>query len=139
MPSDDFTVPEPTAEPEPEEPPEAGEVKLGPAIMTGGAGMSNEARQSAKEAFIASFNQGMHHFRRCYAPALQRNAELEGGVDVEVVLKPDGSIYEVKLVSAEIEDPALVRCVVKAFRKLSYQPLQDGELFSATAVVKLSP
>lgn len=90
-------APEPEAEPAP--PPEAGVVELGAALMTGGAGMSSEARSEAKQAFLATFEESKGLFRRCYAPALERDSQLAGSMDVEVVLHADGSVYEVNLPS----------------------------------------
>ena len=128
------------SEPEPEAPPpEAGVVELGPALLTGGAGMSSEARGEAKKAFLSTFDESKHLFRRCYAEGLERNPQLAGSMDVEVVMHADGNIYEVNVPSAELDDPAMVRCVRRAFRELSYAPLRDGEMFSVTPVVKFKP
>ena len=134
----DFDVPEPESEP-PQPPPEAGVVELGPAMMTGGTGMSTGAKDAAKEAFLASFENGKHLFRRCYAQGLERNAELAGAIDIEVILNATGKVVELKTVSVELDDPGTVRCVKRALRELSYQPLDDGELFSITPVVKFRP
>lgn len=131
--------PEPV-EPEPEgPPPEAGVVSLGPAMMTGGAGMSDDARGVAKRGFLATFDQNRHLLRRCYAEGLERNPELAGSMDLEVVINADGSVYEVNLPSVELEDPAMVRCVKRAFEELPYEALRDGEMFSVTPVVKFKP
>lgn len=128
---------EPTVEAPP--PPEAGNVRLSSAMMTGGQGMSKDAGAAASKAFVQVFDEGKAHFRRCYAPALERDPKRAGTIDVRVILQQDGSIYELVLVASDVEDPVLTDCVVGAFRKLKYQPLQDGELFSVTAPVKLSP
>jgi len=128
------------AEPEPEAPPpEAGVVELGPALMTGGAGMSSEARSQAKKAFLATFEAGKTHFRQCYAKGLDNNPELAGSIDVEVVMHADGTIYEINLPTVALDDEAMVRCVRRVFRELRYEPLKDGEMFSVTPVVKFKP
>lgn len=127
------------SEPEPAPPPQAGVVELGPALMTGGAGMSSEARAEAKRAFLATFAEHRAELRQCYAAALQRDPQLAGSMDVEVVIHADGSVYEVNLPSVELDDEAMVRCVRRAFRDIRYAPLVDGEMFSVTPVVQFSP
>ena len=88
---------------------------------------------------MKAFDDGISHFRQCYAPGLEKNPSLSGQVDVRVVLDQSGNIYELKLTSAELDDPAVVDCIVSAFRKLRYAPLQGGRFFSVTAPVKLDP
>ncbi|MBW2526823.1 MAG: AgmX/PglI C-terminal domain-containing protein [Deltaproteobacteria bacterium] len=128
------------SEPEPEPPPaEAGVVSLGPALMTGGAGMSSDARAAAKQAFIATFEKNKGKLRQCYAEALADSPQLDGSIDVEVVMHADGSVYEVNLPTVELDDEAMVRCVRRVFRRLRYEPLADGEMFSVTPVVKFKP
>ncbi len=129
-------------EPEPEEPvkqPEAGVVRLSAAMLVGGEGMSDGASSAASAAFMKAFEEGLPHFRRCYARGLEKNPALSGQVDVRLVLDKSGNIYELKLTSAELDDPAMVECVVAAFRKLKYAPLADGQYFSVTAPVKFKP
>jgi outer membrane biosynthesis protein TonB len=129
-------------EPPPEAPvaePEAGAVRLSAAMLIGGEGMSDAASSAASAAFMKAFEDGLPHFRRCYARGLEKNAELSGQVDVRLVLDQSGNIYELKLTSAELDDPAMVECVVAAFRKLKYAPLADGQYFSVTAPVKFKP
>lgn len=118
---------------------EAGSVKLGAAMMTGGLGMSDGARAQAKNAFIAAFEAGKAPFRRCYAAAVGRSPGLTGRMDVEVVLARDGSVYELKPGSAKLDDPQMERCVLQALRELGYEPLADGEYFSITPVLTFAP
>ncbi len=125
--------------PEPEPPPEAGVVTLSKALMLGSQGMSDAARDAAADAFVSSFEQGLHHFRRCYAAGLARDPGVAGTIDVDVVLEADGSIYEVKLVANDLGDAAMVRCVRRAFHRLDYQPLADGQYFSVTAPIRFEP
>jgi len=133
-------MPPPPASPAPEPPPpEAGSVTLGPVMMTGTMGMSSGARDEAKRAFIAAFESGTGLFRRCYASALARNPTLAGTMDVEVVLSRDGSVYELKPGSVQLEDVELVRCALEALRQLRYAPLGDGDYFSITPVLHFKP
>ena len=130
---------EPTSlEPAPP-PPEAGRIHLGAAMLIGGEGLTDDAQSAASKAFMKAFDDGISHFRQCYAPGLEKNPSLSGQVDVRVVLDQSGNIYELKLTSAELDDPAVVDCIVSAFRKLRYAPLQGGRFFSVTAPVKLDP
>ncbi len=127
-------------EPEPSEPPpEAGRVKLGVAMMVGGRGMSDPATEAATKSFISAFEQGNFLFRRCYAPGLAKDAALAGSVDVRVIVGRDGKLVELKAVSTELADASVADCMVEAFKKLQYAPLQDGELYTVTAPLKLTP
>jgi hypothetical protein len=120
-------------------PPEAGTVKLGSVMMTGGMGMSDSACSSAKSAFIHSFEQSTAAFRRCYAAALSRKPALAGAIDVKLVLARDGSVYELEPSDVKLEDPEMVRCVLAALRALRYAPLDDGEYFSIAPVLHFTP
>ncbi len=141
LPLDDVgeDMPDDTAPPPPPPPPEAGSVRLGSAMMTGGNGLSREGSKAASKAFVEAFEAGKSHFRQCYAKGLERDATRQGSVDVRVILDRSGQIYEMTLVASDLEDPVLTDCIVEAFRKLQYAPLLDGELFSVTAPVKLAP
>jgi len=130
--------PPPESAPEPP-PPEAGVVKLSTALMLGGKGLSDEQTEQASDAFVASFNQGLAHFRRCYAPALQRNPELAGMISFDLILEADGSIYALELKTVKLDDPEMVRCVKRAFRKLNYGTLQEGQYFNVAAPVNFKP
>lgn len=130
---------EPTEPPPSEPPPEAGHVKLGIAMMTGGRGMSESAGSAATKAFIAAFEQKNFLFRRCYAPGLEKDPALAGSVDVRVIVDRSGKLVELSLVSSKLANAQVTDCVVEAFKQLDYAPLQDGELFSVTAPVKLAP
>jgi hypothetical protein len=130
---------EPSVEAPPAPPPEAGNVRLGAAMMLGGEGISKGASDAASKAFVSTFEAGISHFRQCYAPGLSKNPALEGSVDVRVILGADGSIYELNVVHAALDDANVVQCLVQAFRKLRYAPLSDGQYFSVTAPLKLKP
>ena len=131
--------PEPTPEEPLAPPPEAGDVRLGAAMMLGGEGISKGATDSASKAFVATFEAGMSHFRQCYARGLSKNPALAGSVDIQVILSADGSIYELNVVHAALDDADVVQCMTQAFRKLKYSPLSDGQYFSVTAPLKLKP
>ena len=128
----------PPPEPAPP-PPEAGNIRLGAAMMTGGEGLSEAASKAASKSFVETFEAGKSHFRQCYARGLSKNPALAGSLDVRVILNQDGSIYELNLVHAGLDDPEVVQCMLQAFRKLSYAALMDGSFFSVTAPLKLKP
>lgn len=108
-------------------------------MMLGGLGISEAASSAASKAFVANFESNKSLFRQCYARGLNRNASLQGSLDVRVVLSRDGSIYELTPTHVGLDDNEVVQCMVDVFRRLRYQPLQDGEYFSVTAPLKLKP
>lgn len=108
-------------------------------MMIGGEGISKGASDAASKAFVSTFEGGISHFRQCYARGLNKNPALEGSVDVRVILSSDGSIYEINVVHAALDDAEVVQCMAQAFRKLRYSALSDGQYFSVTAPLKLKP
>jgi TonB family protein len=58
----------------------------------------------------------------CYENGLLRDPNLRGRVSVGFVIDPDGAVSDVRDAKSDMLDAAVVRCVVRAFRSLSFPP-----------------
>jgi outer membrane biosynthesis protein TonB len=118
--------------------PEAGTVKLGAAMLVGGAGMAQSAMDRSSDEFVAFFNANLAPFRRCYGAAATRQPGLAGEITVKVVTNADGSVYDLRHLSGTLSDTALVDCTLEALRSLRYPP-HSGQLFAVETPVEYSP
>ena len=107
-------------------------------MLLGGVGMSDGAIDRSGKEFVAVFNANLHLLRRCYGEAASRLPGLAGTVDVKVVVRADGSVYELKHLGGSLTDPALVDCTMKALSSLAYRP-HPGDLFAVETPVEYSP
>jgi len=128
----------PAAPPNVEAAQEAGMVKLSSALLVGGAGLSEEATRTATADFQASFEAGVAHFRRCYGAFAAKLPQPELKLWIDITIKPDGSVAEAKPDQEGQTDPAMMACVIAAFKQLTYKP-HPGEIFAVTAPVSFKP
>lgn len=109
--------PPPEAEPEPQPEPEAGRVELSTAFLVGGD-MPSSTRDQVTEQVVQAIKNGAPLFRRCYAKEAARGNSPRGEIDVELVIKPGGSIGVLRAGKATLTEEGLVACTVRAFEKL---------------------
>ena len=113
------TVPEPLPPPPaPVAEPEAGRVDLSTAFLVGGE-MPTGERDRITDLVVASIKAGTPLFRRCYAKALSRNASMRGEVDIEFILKSDGTLGVLRAGKGNVSDPQLIECTLQAFQQLA--------------------
>ena len=65
-------------------------------------------------------------FRGCYEAGLRVNPTLEGRVTARFVIARDGSVATVQSGGADLPDPGVVSCVLRAYRSLSFPAPKDG-------------
>jgi len=70
--------------------------------------------------------QGYWPFRRCYEEGLRRLPKMRGTVRMRLVIGASGSPRSVNKVGAELDDPAVVSCVLKAARSLALPRPERG-------------
>lgn len=116
--------------------PEAGTVKLSSAFMIGGDMPASERDRIADEISRA-IAASAPLFRRCYARGLSRNPSLSGDVNVEFVLRNDGTFALLRPGPATLQDAEVVQCAVDAFQKIS-MPRPPSE-FSMSAPMQFRP
>lgn len=66
--------------------------------------------------------------RHCYEARLGKNAALRGRVVVHFELAPDGRLFDVRQLSAELADSDVQVCVLEAIRKARFQAPPGGAL-----------
>jgi TonB family protein len=84
------------------------------------------ARQTVRELLLEGMRTLLPSVKQCYVARLGKNAELRGKVVVAFRLAPDGRIFEVHQVSAELADPDVQFCVLQAFRQGRFSPPPGG-------------
>ena len=65
-------------------------------------------------------SKGYWPFRLCYEEGLRRSQKLHGTVHVRVTVGASGAVRGAQKVAAEVDDPTVVGCVVKAARGLRF-------------------
>jgi hypothetical protein len=93
---------------------------------------------SEAEVLRQARSKGYWPFRLCYEEGLRRAQKLHGTVRLRVTVGSNGSVRGSQKVAAEVDDPAVVACVVKAARSLSL-PAPDRGAPSVTLEVSLWP
>jgi tetratricopeptide (TPR) repeat protein len=64
--------------------------------------------------------QSWGRFRGCYLEGYLRNARLRGRIATKIVIMPDGNVARTEDAGSDLPDPRVVKCVVDAFRELSF-------------------
>jgi hypothetical protein len=82
--------------------------------------------------------QRMGRIRLCYDRGLTTNPKLEGRVAVRYVIGRDGSTTSVASGGSDMPDPAVVSCVLEAFRGLTY-PQPEAGIVTVVYPIVFSP
>jgi hypothetical protein len=82
--------------------------------------------------------QGYWPFRRCYEEGLRRQPKLRGTIRMRLVVGASGAPRSVTKVGAELDDAAVVSCVLRAGRSLAL-PRPDRGAPEVTLEVSLLP
>jgi hypothetical protein len=83
-------------------------------------------------------SKGYWPFRLCYEEGLRRSQKLHGTVQVRMAVGANGAVRSAQKVAAEVEDPTVVGCVVKAAKSLAL-PAPERGTPSVTLEVSLWP
>jgi len=90
-----------------------------------GRGRSPSARLPP-EVIQQTVRPGFGRHRLCYRKGLQRNPKLAGKVVVRFVIGKEGSVTSAVDAGSTLPDPAVVACVVRGFRSLTFPPPSGG-------------
>ncbi len=128
--------PPPPPPPPPEPEPEAGRVELSTAFLRGGQ-MPAPMLDQVTDQVVQAIKDGTPLFRRCYAKALARDAAMHGEIDIELVIKTDGTIGLLRPGKGDLTDTELIECTLRAFEKLQL-PTPPAE-YSIVAPMQFKP
>ena len=64
-------------------------------------------------------SKGYWPFRLCYEEGLRRSQKVHGTINVRVSVGASGAVRSAQKVAAEVDDPTVIGCVVKAARGLA--------------------
>ncbi len=81
---------------------------------------------SEAEVLRQARSKGYWPFRLCYEEGLRRSQKLHGTVHVRVTVGSSGTVRSAQKVAAEVDDPTVVGCVVKAAKGLSLPAPERG-------------
>lgn len=70
--------------------------------------------------------QNYGRFRACYETGLRENPSLEGRISARFVVARDGSVATVQSAGSDLPNANVVRCVIDAYRDLSFPPPENG-------------
>lgn len=93
---------------------------------------------SEAEVLRQARSKGYWPFRLCYEEGLRRSQKMHGTVHVRLTIGPSGTVRSAQKVTAEVEDPTVVGCIVKAARGLAL-PAPERGTPSVTLEVSLWP
>jgi hypothetical protein len=82
--------------------------------------------------------QNTARFRKCYEAGLAKDASLKGKVVARFVIGKDGSVANVTDGGSDLADGAVKKCVLQAFRALSF-PAPEGGVVTVTYPLDFTP
>jgi hypothetical protein len=90
------------------------------------------------EAVQRIVRQNFGRFRACYEKGLQQNPALSGRVATRFVIDRGGAVASAEDGGSSMADPAVVSCVVRSFRGISF-PQPEGGVVTVTYPITFSP
>jgi TonB family protein len=95
------------------------------------AGQESPKRLSKTEAVQAIVSKVQPEY-----PPVAKQLKLEGTVELEAMIAPDGTVDDVKILTG---NPVLTRAAAQALKKWKFAPvLEDGEPARAVAPITIS-
>jgi hypothetical protein len=91
------------------------------------------------EIIQRTVRQNFGSFRLCYDVALKVHPELNGRVSAKFVIASNGSVRSVSNGGSDIPDPAMVACVLRVFRTLSFPQPEGGGKVAVTYPLIFAP
>ncbi|MDZ7289318.1 MAG: AgmX/PglI C-terminal domain-containing protein [candidate division KSB1 bacterium] len=92
----------------------------------GGAGGGYGARSEA--SLYAVLNKNLGRLQYLYEKHLRQDPTLGGKVEVEVVIRSDGTVAKVSFISSQIRVPAFLEELAAAIRRWRYDPIDEGKV-----------
>jgi outer membrane biosynthesis protein TonB len=103
-------------------------VTLGGAVVDGGGGVedavasSRSAGSRSEEMIRAVLDQNKAALYQIYTRALRSDPALQGKVTFELVIEPDGSVSQCKIINSELNDASLGNKLVSRMRLINFGP-----------------
>jgi len=70
--------------------------------------------------------QNLRMIINCYENGLKRNPDLQGRVEVEFVVRTNGRVTDVSIVSSTLRDSRVERCIVRNVRRWRFSPVDKS-------------
>jgi hypothetical protein len=110
-------------------------VARAPAIRMGATSVSGRLPPEVIQRIV---RQNFGRFRACYEDSLRAGPNLQGVVSVRFVIDRTGAVSQASDGGSNVHDPALVECVTRAFRALSF-PQPDGASITVVYPIRFTP
>ena len=73
-----------------------------------------------------TIKRNMNRFRGCYAKEVTKNPSLAGRVDVEFTINDDGRVNGAKILSSQLQNPVVEKCILQHLQGISFDPSVGG-------------
>lgn len=73
-----------------------------------------------------SIKRNMNRFRSCYIREVAKNPSLSGRVDVEFTISDEGKVNGAKIVSSELQNPVVEKCILQHLQGIQFDPSVGG-------------
>lgn len=93
---------------------------------TGGNGGAYGARSEA--SLYAVLNKNLGHLQYIYEKYLRQNPKIGGKVEVEIIIKSDGTVAKVNFLSSEIPLQAFLNELADSIKRWRYDPIDEGKV-----------
>jgi hypothetical protein len=110
-------------------------VARAPAIRMGATTVSGRVPPEVIQRIV---RQNFGRFRACYEDALRGHPALQGRVSIRFVIAETGAVESAADGGSSIGSPAVVECVARAFRGLSF-PQPDGGKVTVVYPISFAP
>jgi outer membrane biosynthesis protein TonB len=124
-------------------------VTSGRSVITGGAGHLVKARGNRVEGLVQELPedvstggsglldrheidkvvaQHQHEISRCYERELLHNASIQGKLQVEWIINPNGRVISVKQQTSSIKNNKLIKCIMNRIKTWHFPPPRGGSV-----------
>ncbi len=73
-----------------------------------------------------TIKRNMNRFRSCYIREVSKNPSLAGRVDVEFTINDKGNVNGAKILSSELKNPVVEKCILKHLQGIQFDPSVGG-------------
>jgi len=104
----------------------SGSGKVGGALSKSGSMKLSGKGKVSEAAVERAIKKKLSKLRYCYEKALFKNSNLAGLIKIQWVIKPNGKVPSGKIVSSELNNGKLHRCLIKEIKKIRFPKPKGG-------------
>lgn len=112
-------------------------------LVLGLAACASSSKKSFPDSVDSTIESNQSDFDKCYEQALKQKRPVdpmpEGRVEISFTVSPSGTVTESNVLSSNVSNPKLERCVAETLRRIQFPSNKEGRLIQTSYPFDFAP